>query len=167
MSAEDMSVDSFVGQQFTLDQLSPVMRQVLDSGGEFRFYPRGLSMLPLLRQGIDSVAVVSPPQQLRRRDIPLYIRPDGHYVMHRVLGADENGYIMCGDNQLTPEHGITHDRICGVVRAIYRGRRQRRHEATSLGLRLYGVLWCIMPLRRAIFLCRRVAARLRRVVRGK
>lgn len=167
MSAKDMPAEELAGQQFTLDQLSPLMRQVLDSGGEFRFYPRGTSMLPMLRQGIDSVAVVSPPPKLRRRDIPLYIRPDGHYVMHRVLGTDENGYIMCGDNQLALEHGITHDRVCGVVCAIYRGRRQRRHEATSLGLRLYGVLWCIMPLRRVIFLCRRVAARLRRAVRGR
>ncbi len=148
-------------QQYTLDQLAPIMQQVLDCGGEFRFYPRGTSMLPLLRQGIDSVAIVSPPPRLRRRDIPLYIRPDGHYVLHRVMGMDEDGYIMCGDNQLSPEHGITHDRVCGVVRAIYRGRRQRRCEVTSLGLRLYGAVWCIMPLRRIALFCRRVWTRLR------
>ena len=36
-----------------------LIREVLASGGEFRLYPRGTSMLPLIRQGIDSVALRS------------------------------------------------------------------------------------------------------------
>ena len=44
-----------------------LIREVLASGGEFRLYPHGTSMLPLLRQGIDSVALRSlnrPPRAI-------------------------------------------------------------------------------------------------------
>ena len=34
-----------------------IIREVLSSGGEFRLYPHGTSMLPLLRQGRDSVSL--------------------------------------------------------------------------------------------------------------
>lgn len=147
---------------YTLEQLSGAMQQVISGGGEFRFFPRGTSMQPLLRQEIDSVALVAAPARLRRRDIPLYIRRDGHYVLHRVMGEDADGYIMCGDNQTALEHGISHEQICGVVAAIYRGRKQKRYDVTSLGYRIYSALWCFMPLRRLVMLARRAAARLRR-----
>lgn len=143
---------------YSLDQLSDTMNQVLESGGEFRFYPRGTSMLPLLRQGIDSVALVAAPEKLRRRDIPLYKRSNGQYVLHRVVGEDASGYIMCGDNQTALEHGVRHSQILGVVASIYRGKKHRRYEVTSPGYSIYSVLWCVMPLRKLCMLCRRGAA---------
>ncbi len=153
---------------YTLDQMSGTMRQVLESGGEFRFYPRGTSMLPLLRQGVDSIALIAAPEKLHRRDIPLYTRPSGQYVLHRVVGEDADGYIMCGDNQTALEHGIRHSQICGVVTAIYRGKKQKRREVTSAGYRIYSVLWCFMPFRRLCMFCRRGAAWLgRRLKRTK
>ncbi len=153
---------------YTLDQMSGTMRQVLESGGEFRFYPRGTSMLPLLRQGVDSIALVAAPEKLHRRDIPLYTRPSGQYVLHRVVGEDADGYIMCGDNQTAFEHGVRHSQICGVVTAIYRGKKQKRREVTSAGYRIYSVLWCFMPFRWLCMFCRRGAAWLgRRLKRAK
>lgn len=152
---------------YTLEQMSDTMRCVLASGGEFRFYPRGVSMLPLLRQGVDSIALISAPQKLKKRDIPLYIRENGQYVLHRVIGLDADGYIMCGDNQTTPERGISHDRVCGVVTAIYRGKKQKRREVTSLGYRVYSLIWCFMPARRFFMFLRRGFSYIRRRLCGK
>lgn len=52
----------------SLEQMSDAMKSVFDSGGEFRFYPRGTSMLPLIRQGLDSIALVAAPAMPRKRD---------------------------------------------------------------------------------------------------
>ena len=40
-----------------LSDYDPLIREVLASGGEFRLYPHGTSMRPLLRQGRDSVSL--------------------------------------------------------------------------------------------------------------
>ena len=152
-----VTTESVPTRVYTLDQMSDTIRQVLESGGEFRFYPRGTSMLPLLRQDVDSIALVAAPEKLHRRDIPLYTRPSGQYVLHRVVGEDADGYIMCGDNQTALEHGIRHSQICGVVTAIYRGKKQKRRDVTSAGYRIYSALWCFMPFRRFCMFCRRGA----------
>ncbi len=152
-----VTTESVSTRVYTLDQMSDTIRQVLESGGEFRFYPRGTSMLPLLRQDVDSIALVAASEKLHRRDIPLYTRPSGQYVLHRVVGEDADGYIMCGDNQTALEHGIRHSQICGVVTAIYRGKKQKRRDVTSAGYRIYSALWCFMPFRRFCMFCRRGA----------
>ena len=41
--------------EFDMRELYPLLSEVLESGGEFRLYPKGTSMLPLLREGEDSV----------------------------------------------------------------------------------------------------------------
>ena len=44
-----------------LSDYDPLIREVLASGGEFRLYPHGTSMRPLLRQGRDSVSLRREP----------------------------------------------------------------------------------------------------------
>ena len=46
--------------KFSLAEYDDTIREVLNSGGAFRIYPRGTSMLPLLREGIDSVLLEKP-----------------------------------------------------------------------------------------------------------
>lgn len=52
-------------------------------------YSRGISMLPLLRQGRDSVALRRVDSPIRRNDILFYRRPDGSFVLHRVKAVTE------------------------------------------------------------------------------
>ena len=93
---------------------------VVSSGGEFRFFHKGTSMNPLLRQGIDSVVIVSP-ENLKKNDIALYKRANGQFVMHRIIKIKKDEYIMCGDNQYEHEHGIKKENILAKVKGIYRG----------------------------------------------
>ena len=46
-----------MNEPIRLSEYNALIREVLESNGEFRLYPRGISMLPLLRQGRDSVAL--------------------------------------------------------------------------------------------------------------
>ena len=96
---------------------------------------------------------VSAP--LRRLDIPLYKRDNGKYIVHRVIKVSEDGYVLCGDNCLDKEYGITDKHIIGVMTSVVRD--GKTISVNSLKNRLYAHILCdLFPVRRLIFLFRRV-----------
>ncbi len=103
-----------------LKDMWPFMKEQLDSGKTVRFAPRGTSMLPMLRQGVDSVVLKSAPDKLKKYDLPLYLREDGQFVLHRVVKVLKDGYVMCGDNQYMREYGIKQENILAVADGFYR-----------------------------------------------
>lgn len=103
---------------FSFAELDPVIREVLDSGGEFMIHPRGVSMLPLIHEGRDTVTIVKPNGRLKKDDIAFYLRDNGHYVLHRVIAVKGRTYTMCGDHQCLPEKGIEDRQIIGVVSSM-------------------------------------------------
>lgn len=135
--------------KYQLKDYEHVIRDVLESGGEFQIYPRGISMLPLLRQGRDWVTLVKPVDPPRIRDIILYKRTDGAYVLHRILKKQPEGYVLCGDNQDRLEKGIQPEQIIGVVNAV--GINGKRYSRDSMRMRIYEQIWCCMPLRKLYF----------------
>ena len=65
----------------------------------------GWSMFPMLRNRRDRVVVLPVGQErLRKYDLPLYRRPDGKYILHRIIGVREGEYIIRGDNTYVKEH---------------------------------------------------------------
>ena len=121
-----------------LDALMPLFRQKLAEGGRVRFGPKGVSMLPMIRQGIDTVELGPLPEKLKKYDLPLYQRRDGHYVLHRIVKVG-NTYTCIGDNQFQLEKGLTHDQMIGVVTALYRG--EKRWEVGCWQYKLYCRVW--------------------------
>ncbi len=140
--------------EFSLAQYDETIRTVLDSGGEFRIYPKGTSMLPLIRAGLDSVSLAKPSDSLRRGDIVFYLRDSGEYVLHRIIKAENGFYTLCGDNQLAPESGIENRHIIGVVAKIYRG--DKLLPVNSLCCRIYSAMWQSFFVRRVYFRLRRI-----------
>ena len=131
-----------------MEDMVPLMAETLAQGHSVRFSPKGTSMLPMLRQGRDSVVLSPAPERLCKYDIPLYRRDNGQYVLHRIIDVGET-YTCMGDNQFRPEPGIRPDQIIGVVTAFYRD--DRRIPVTSPGYRIYCRLWHhTRPLRRFI-----------------
>ena len=121
-----------------VETLMPLMRESLAAGRSVRFYPRGVSMLPMLRQGVDSVRLSPITAPLRKYDIPFYQRDDGKYVLHRIIGAGPR-YTCMGDNQFVPEPGLRQDQMIAVVTAFYRG--DREIPVTAWGYRFYCRIW--------------------------
>ena len=121
-----------------LEQLMPLIEQTLSEGKSVTFSPRGTSMLPMLRQKIDSVVLSPLPPRLKKYDLPLYRRDDGKYVLHRVIGVWES-YTCIGDNQFVYENGLRHDQMIAVVTAFYRG--EKLHSTEELGYKLYCRFW--------------------------
>ena len=103
-----------------LDTLYPVIADTLKNGNCFTFSPKGKSMLPLIRQGIDSVKIAPITSKLNKYDIPLYRRSNGQFVLHRIVGIRDGKYIMCGDNQHIYEYGIDDSQLIGLVTEIIR-----------------------------------------------
>ena len=105
----------------SLAELLPVLEEQLAAGKEVCFGPKGTSMLPMLRQGVDSVVLHKAPARLKKYDLPLYRRKDGSFVLHRIVGVSGNEYVTCGDNQWMREYHVRHSQVIGVVTGYYRG----------------------------------------------
>ena len=106
----------------TMEELIPLIQESLSVGQSVRLSPRGVSMLPMLRQGIDSVVLSPISGRLKKYDLPLYRRDDGKYVLHRIIAVGDT-YTCIGDNQFMEEKGIRQDQIIAVVTAFYRGEK--------------------------------------------
>ncbi len=121
-----------------MEQLMPLFRERLEKGQTVRFMPRGVSMLPMLRQGIDSVVLSPVPEKLKRYDLPLYQRENGQYILHRIVEVGDT-YTCLGDNQFEKEYGVKHEQMIGLVTAYYRDKKE--HSVKEFGYQLYCRIW--------------------------
>ena len=151
--------------EFYLADAIEVIEEVLASGGEFRMYPKGTSMLPLIVQTRDSVVLKRNFEDgAKKHDIAFYRRRNGQFVLHRVMDICEDGtYTMCGDNQTELEKGIEKEQIIAYVAGLYR--KDRYVEISGRAYRTYVFLWCKMPVRKVCFLLRRVKLKLAGIYR--
>ena len=128
---------------------------VLERDGRLVYTNRGVSMLPLLRQGKDVMIIDKlGPEGCRLYDAVLFKRDNGQYVLHRVMKIRDRQYWILGDNCVNGEW-VREEQLLGVLRGVVRGGRKRTLSAESLGYRLYVRLWCV-PWRLRIFLQRTV-----------
>lgn len=131
-----------------LSDYEELIREVLASGGEFRLYPHGTSMLPLIRQGRDSVALRRLDRPAQALDILFYQRDDGSFILHRVKEVTSEGFVLWGDNQIMLEYGVRDDQIIGYAARVFHG--EREVDFQSLSYRAYLWLWKKPVLRRMI-----------------
>ena len=144
-----------------LEQLMPLITEQLSRGESVAFFPKGTSMLPMLRQERDSVVLSPLPLRLKKYDLPLYQRDNGAYVLHRIVRVGET-YTCIGDNQFEFETGVEHRQMIGLVTAF--NRDGKRIDVTAPDYRLYCRFWTASrPIRhlwrRGINLLRRIARR--------
>lgn len=128
-----------VKEYFTqLDNLMPLFRERLAAGQKIQFSPRGVSMLPMLRQGKDTVILSPLPETLRKYDLPLYQREDGKYILHRIVEVGDT-FTCIGDNQYQYEPGVRREQMIALVTAFTRGGREISVDHPMY--RAYCILW--------------------------
>lgn len=125
-------------QKTELAVLMPLVLETLNAGHEVTFSPRGSSMLPMFREGRDTVTLSRPQGKLKKYDIPLYRRENGQFVLHRVVRVGDT-YTCMGDNQFAPEHGIADGQIIAVCTSFTR--KGKTYSADALLWRVYAVFW--------------------------
>lgn len=113
----------------------------LDLHGQLVYTNVGDSMMPLLRENRDLMVITRKnPGRMKKYDAILYRRPDGKYIMHRILKVRKDDYILCGDNRWQRETGVKDDWILGVLTAVIRDGKEISVE--DWRYRLYVHLWC-------------------------
>ena len=88
------------------------IEELIGSEGRYVGPTVGVSMLPMLKTGRDSVVIVKKEARLRPLDVALYKRGD-KYVLHRVISVIDGGYIIRGDNCYSDEK-IPESAVFGV-----------------------------------------------------
>lgn len=145
-----------------MEEIMPLVREKLTMGGTATIPVRGVSMLPMLREGRDSVVLSPIGRELKKRDIVLYQRTDGNYILHRIADVGEC-YTCIGDAQFVFERGIAPSQMIAVVTEVRRGKRQI--SISHPLYRLYAVVWEVSrPARRFVI---RVKRKLCRMLAGK
>ena len=109
-----------MNDKLELKDLWPIIEEKINLGGEAVINPGGVSMLPLIKAGRDSVVLVKPKSTLKKYDVALYQRKSGQFVLHRVVKVLDNTYTMCGDNQFWHEKDIPKDAVLALMTAVIR-----------------------------------------------
>ena len=132
----------------------------LEKSGKLVYTNVGVSMRPLIRQDRDILIIEKPKGRLKKYDVPLYKR-GSQYVLHRIVKVRENDYVICGDNCMKKEYGITDEQIIGVLTSLVRGGKEL--DFNSFGYKLYSRFWCAAyPVRVIILRLRNLLARIYR-----
>ena len=98
---------------------------LLAEKGSFCYKNVGVSMLPLIREGRDIIAIQRRPEaRLKKYDVAFFVRPGivgrGAYVLHRVLRVNPDGtYWIVGDNCIGGET-VREENVIGVLSAVMR-----------------------------------------------
>ena len=129
----------------------------LRNSGFLLYTISGTSMLPFLRQKIDIVEIHPIDNHAKKYDVVLFKR-GGKYILHRVLKVRLNDYVVCGDNNIRREYGITDGMILGVMTRVIRNGKSI--YPTDWKYRLYVHLWYdFYPVRVAILYVKKLFCR--------
>lgn len=102
-----------------MSELNNVERVLREQG--FVVAPvKGDSMLPMLDEKRDAVKIVPVTRTpLEKYDLPLYRRPGGQLVLHRILEVKRRHYVICGDNRRELEK-VPHRWVIGVTEGFFK-----------------------------------------------
>ncbi len=107
----------------------------LEKSGKLVYTTVGVSMRPLIKQDRDIAIISKPRERLKKFDVALYKRPNGQYVLHRVVKVLGNGYVILGDNCISKEYNIKDSQILGVLTSL--NRKGKEVDLNSFGYKLY------------------------------
>ena len=96
--------------------------QELARTGSLTYVTTGRSMRPFIRSGEDLVHLRAkqPGERFSKYDVILYRRASGKYVLHRIVKVLPDSYVLCGDNCVDKEPGITDQMVLAVLTGITR-----------------------------------------------
>lgn len=147
--------------------MSKTMEELLREEGKLVTTAIGVSMLPCIRPKRDIIVLERPEGRVAMRNVILYKRKNGAYVLHRIIQVRPNDYVLCGDNQYIPEPGIRDNQVLGVLKGFYRGERYIDCEKNRL-YRMYVRFWCVSItarklILRSLHLTKRICGKLKRL----
>lgn len=110
---------------FSSPALIELIESVLSKGASFRFQVKGFSMVPFIRDN-DVVTISAICNSSIGFGQPVaFINPcSGKLTIHRVIGKNNNAYLVKGDSIFKIDGFVPRENILGVITGIDRkGRR--------------------------------------------
>lgn len=131
----------------------------LERSGKLVYTTVGTSMNPMIKQDRDLSIIEKPKGRLKKYDVAFYKRPNGQYVLHRVVKVLDDGYVILGDNCVNKEFNIKETQILGVLVSLVRNGKEV--DLNSFGYKIYvRVRYAHYPVRVIIFRTKRFLRKL-------
>lgn len=124
----------------------------LEKNGKYFISPKGISMKPMIynKQGVVEIHKLERPA--KRYDLVMYVRPNLQGVIHRVIRAYDDHYIIVGDNCWQKEYVKT-EQVKGIVVRFYR--KGKWYDVDNKWYKLYVHIWVdFLFIKRPIFYIR-------------
>lgn len=143
-----------------MEQLAMLLDVQLQHDGQANLTVTGNSMYPMLRHRQDTVRLRLTDRAPGNRELILYRRENGQYVLHRIVRVTGPGQYLCaGDNQWELEK-VRAEQVIALVDAFCR--KGRHYQVTDPGYRLYVWVWVAMvPVRRPVLAARRLLGKIK------
>ncbi len=110
---------------------------------------RGRSMQPLIYEGKTKVLIEPLKDKPQKGDLLLWLRKDGTYVLHRMVGEDEKHYLLLGDNCIHVNHA-NKKRVIGIATSICRNGKW--FSVTDRRYMMYVRIWtALFPFRKFLY----------------
>lgn len=127
-------------QNVAFDSMMEVIKEKFSFGGEVIISASGNSMYPLFRHQKDQVCLRSAEgEDLKKYDMILYQRENGQYVLHRIVGSGEKGFVLRGDGQVVNEYPIRTEQVIAKVSGFTRN--GKKYTCSHPGYRVYVCVW--------------------------
>lgn len=102
-------------------ELFPAVTDLLEHGHSVKLTVTGNSMMPFLREDIDSIELsIIPFSNLHFLQIPLIKRENGQYILHRLVLKRKNSFYIAGDAHSWVEGPVLPCQLVAVVSGIWR-----------------------------------------------
>ena len=119
-------------------------------------------MKPMLTQRTEQLLIEKLTAEPKVNDVVLFRRSTGQYVLHRIIGVTDDGYIFSGDNQAMREP-VAKEQFIAVMESF---NRNGKHYSCDAGFyRLYQTVWVELFFLRPLYIAvRRACNKLRRCI---
>lgn len=133
-------------------QMMPLITESFRQGMTATVPVTGNSMWPLFSHKRDcAVLSACDGQRLRRGDVPLYQRPDGQYILHRIIKVKPDVYVLAGDAQRELEY-LPKSCVVALMTAFIR--KGKTVNCRNMRYRAYAWIWiAVRPLRPFLIRC--------------
>ena len=135
----------------SMEELSPIIESVINSGSDAVLCVTGNSMLPLWRDRHNNVVLTAcDANELKVGDIPLYRRENGQYVLHRIIKVNEDSFDLLGDAQWNIEKELPKKCVIAVAKGYYTEKGEYIACDSKKHKRYFAFWNSLLPMRRWI-----------------
>lgn len=121
-----------------METMLPIIEGSIETGGSVKLKVSGFSMYPLVSSRRDSV-LLTKADDIKVGDVPLYKRPDGSYILHRIVGEKDGAFYTMGDYETKKEYPVYSDQIVAKAAGFYR--KERFIDCNSKRYKIYKFFW--------------------------